>query len=188
MDRQTARERPGRVRFRERLCAQIRRPQGVGFLKCPPTLRPLLTGGPQEEGRRAGTENVAGILAMLAALESREREDSTERQQWRDNFIATLGVPILGETGPRLWNTVSALLPDPQDRFRWVVKLDKAGVAASTGSACASGKEEPSHVLAAMGLSLGDAARVVRFSSGWETTEEDWKVLPAAVRSVKRVT
>ena len=163
-------------------------PQGVGFLKCPPALRPLLTGGPQEEGRRAGTENVAGILAMLAALESREREAPAARQQWRDDFIATLGAPILGETRPRLWNTVSALLPDPQDRFRWVVKLDKAGVAASTGSACSSGKEEPSHVLAAMGLTPAENARVVRFSSGWETTEADWKTLLKAVRAVGRET
>ena len=59
-------------------------------------------------------------------------------------------------------------------RVRWVVKLDKAGFAVSTGSACSSGKEEPSHVLAAMGYPASAAARVLRFSSGPETTAQEW--------------
>jgi len=58
-----------------------------------------------------------------------------------------------------------------------VVKLDKIGFAVSTGSACASGREEPSHVLAAMGYGPAEASRVLRFSSGWETTESDWSAL-----------
>jgi cysteine desulfurase len=58
-----------------------------------------------------------------------------------------------------------------------VVKLDKLGYAVSTGSACASGREEPSHVLAAMGYAPAETARVLRFSGGWQTTEADWDLL-----------
>jgi cysteine desulfurase len=64
------------------------------------------------------------------------------------------------------------------------VKLDKAGFAVSTGSACASGKEAPSHVLKAMGIVDEETDRVVRFSSGWETTAEDWDVLAQGVVQV----
>ena len=159
-------------------------PQGVGFLIVPPKFRPLLMGGPQEEGRRAGTENVAGVLAMIAALEEREAALSgqgiAEKLAIQTSFEtelrgALLGVEIVGEGAERLWNTVSALMPAVQDcRQRWVVKLDKLGFAVSTGSACASGKEETSHVLAAMGLPPERASRVLRFSSGWDTRAADW--------------
>ena len=67
---------------------------------------------------------------------------------------------------------------------RWVVKLDKAGCAVSTGSACSSGREEPSHVLAAMGYDPSEASRVLRFSSGWETAEADWQALEHALARV----
>ena len=78
---------------------------------------------------------------------------------------------------------VSALLPG-DCRARWVVKLDKAGFAVSTGSACASGKEAPSHVLQAMGVAEEDTDRVVRFSSGWETTADDWQALAEGLAEV----
>lgn len=165
-------------------------PQGVGFLKCSTRLRPLLVGGPQEEGRRAGTENVAGILAMVAALEAREdalaRGALKDRTAWRDAFVAGLppGSRLVGAGGSRLWNTISVVLPALEGCQRWVVKLDKHLVAASTGSACASGKEQISHVLAAMGLPPEEAGRVIRFSSGWETTEEDWRQLGEVVRTI----
>ncbi len=187
-------------------------PQGVGFLKCPRTLRPLLVGGPQEDGRRAGTENVAGVLAMIAALEPREQALKTgaasERMAWRAEFEEALirelpGAQILGASDgsdmsdssdrsdssdssdppARLWNTVSAIMPAlPDCRQRWVVKLDSLGFAVSTGSACASGKEQTSHVLAAMGLSPSAASRALRFSSGWETTRSDWQALLEGLR------
>jgi cysteine desulfurase len=172
-------------------------PKGVGFLKCPARgrMNPLLRGGKQEEGRRAGTENVAGVLAMMAALTFRETALATrqdrERLGYRLSFeqwlLANLpGSLIVGQTEERLWNTVSAIMPKGDSRQRWVVKLDKAGLAVSTGSACASGREEPSHVLAAMGFSPAQAARVLRFSSGWETTREEWHKLAEALNHVHR--
>ena len=161
-------------------------PAGVGFLKCPEALHPLLVGGPQEDGRRAGTENVAGVVAMMAALEERESRlagEIAERVQVRRDFEAALaerlpGAVVLGQNADRLWNTVSVMMPEAPDcRQRWVVKLDKLGFAVSTGSACASGKEERSHVLAAMGYSAAEAGRVLRFSSGWDTRPSDWSEL-----------
>lgn len=109
-------------------------PRGIGFLKCPAPGRcqPLLFGGPQEESRRAGTENVAGALALVATLEVREGllGEHEARQQMRDDFIQRLlaempGVEILGVSQRRLWNTVAAMLPEADCRQRWVVKLDK---------------------------------------------------------------
>jgi len=165
-------------------------PAGVGFLKCAPkgAVHAQLVGGSQEGGRRAGTENVAGVLAMMAALAERESSLSTgvqtEKEAMRNKFISKVsGATILGEREARLWNTVSAKLPG-DCRARWVVKLDKAGFAVSTGSACASGKEAPSHVLRAMAIADEETDRVVRFSSGWETTAEDWSALAQGVAQV----
>ncbi len=111
-------------------------PKGVGFLKCATKGRvePLMVGGPQELNRRAGTENVAGILSMVAAF--KEREDwmtpsrLQERAGFRDGFeqavLAALpGCQILAESGERLWNTSTLLMPDIDCRMRWVVKLDR---------------------------------------------------------------
>jgi cysteine desulfurase len=166
-------------------------PRGVGFLKCPSQggVRSLLFGGPQEESRRAGTENVAGALALVALLEARHSllGELETRRQMRDRFIQRLvaelpGVEIVGASQRRLWNTVAAMLPEVDCRQRWVVKLDKLGMAVSTGSACSSGKEEPSPILLAMGYAPGQAGRVLRFSSGWETGEQDWEKLLDAIK------
>ncbi len=168
-------------------------PQGVGFLKCPANFPPLLRGGPQEEGRRAGTENLAGILAMVAALEEREAAIRggalRERMKWRDEFerdlVAALpGARVLGAGAERLWNTVAVIMPEAPDcRRRWVVVMDRLGFAVSTGSACASGKEKPSHVLTAMGVPPTDAGRALRFSAGWGTTRDDWPALLGGVKA-----
>jgi cysteine desulfurase len=168
-------------------------PQGVGVCKCAGAIDPLLRGGPQEESRRAGTQNVAGILAASAALEWRQRaveQQGTGAQiEMRDRFIEKLtdrfpAIRVNGRDAPRLWNTVTAIMPRLRGDARWVVKLDKLGVAVSTGSACASGREEPSHVAQALGIPSEAAARILRFSSGWETTEAEWEELLRAVDEV----
>lgn len=169
-------------------------PRGIGFLKIPHRthITPLLVGGKQERGIRAGTENIATILSMLAALEIREKQiangEHETRALWREKFERILlehlhGVTIVGANSPRLWNTVSALMPEG-GQLRWLTKLDKVGYAVSTGSACTTGKEEPSHVLSAMGIKAADAHRVLRFSSGWETTQADWDELTKALTKV----
>ena len=168
-------------------------PQGVGFLKCPANFPPLLRGGPQEDGRRAGTENVAGVLAMVAALEECEAAIRNgalrERLEWRAEFESDLGaalpaVRVLGAGVERLWNTVSVIMPGTPDcRRRWVVVMDRLGFAVSTGSACASGKEKPSHVLTAMGVAPEDAGRALRFSAGWGTTRDNWRALLEGVKA-----
>ena len=171
-------------------------PTGVGFLKCPGQGRthPLLFGGPQEEGRRAGTENVAGVLSMMAALEvcqglletHEHQKAAASRVAFELALVEHLpGAEIVGRGQERLWNTVSALMPATDCQQRWVVKLDKLGCAVSTGSACASGKEKPSHVLSAMGYAAEATARALRFSSGWRTTENDWQSLLGGLRKVQ---
>ena len=169
-------------------------PRGVGFLKCPvgTSLQPLLRGGKQQDRRRAGTENVSGVVAMLAALEWCEQQiavgAAASRGAARDRFEQELaaalpGASVTAANVPRLWNTVSVVMPEADCRQRWVVKLDKAGFAVSTGSACASGTELPSHVLTAMGMSASEAGRALRFSAGWLTPESAWhELLQAIVR------
>lgn len=171
-------------------------PKGIGFLKCPSSgkLESFLRGGPQEMQRRAGTENVAGAIAMATALKAREAELTSEKLADLDQIQKTFGswlrsevpgVQILGEEVPRLWNTTTVVMPDTDCRMRWVVKLDKLGFAVSSGSACASGKEHTSHVMEAMGLTGAAASRVLRFSSGLETSLEDWRLLLNGVNQVQ---
>lgn len=161
-------------------------PVGIGFLKLPADVvgknfHSLLLGGPQEEARRAGTQNVAAAMAFVAALRhcTHNMASIPARLALRAQVESRLrqeihSLRIIAEPAERLWNTIALLAPAATDcRQRWVVRLDAAGVAASSGSACSSGKEKPSHVLAAMGL--GDCAdRVVRLSGGWETTKDEW--------------
>ena len=106
------------------------------------------------------------------------------RLDFEERLRAALpGAEVVGADAERLWNTVSAIMPElPDCRHRWVVKLDKLGFAVSTGSACASGKEQTSHVLAAMGYTTAEASRVLRFSSGWETRAGDWDELLDGLR------
>jgi cysteine desulfurase len=167
-------------------------PRGMGFLKCPTkgTIYPLMCGGPQEDGRRAGTENVAGAFALVAAFEwcdqqiasGAEARIAAERDEFERELTAKLpAVVVNGAGAERLWNTSSVVMPEADCRQRWVVKLDRAAVAVSTGSACSSGSERPSHVLAAMGLSAGEAGRALRFSAGWQTPAESWGELLAAI-------
>lgn len=167
-------------------------PLGIGFVKVPAGFQPLLVGGPQEESRRAGTENLPAAIAMEAGWSEREKQiaagELEEKARLRESFIKELceAVPeieILGAGAERLWNTVAVLMPKMADcRRRWVVQLDKLGFAVSTGSACSSGKEKTSHVLAAMQRD-GGGDRMLRFSSGWGTTARDWRRLLKAIKT-----
>lgn len=167
-------------------------PRGCGFLAGPGVRRlvPLLRGGGQQQERRAGTGNVASPLALVAALTWCEQQLVAGRhdglRQARDRFELDLAATlpetrINGAGAPRLWNTLSVTLPAVDCRPRWVVKLDKAGFAVSTGSACASGTEKPSHVLDAMGLGADEASRALRFSAGWLTPPSVWSDLRQAI-------
>ena len=168
-------------------------PKGVGFLKISSDYNGFkaFSGGEQENGHRAGTEDYAGIASMLAALKIRETGLAEDTQIWmesRDHFENTIKekIPhttIVGHTTPRLWNTASLILP-AHENLRWIRLLDKRGFTLSTGSACATGKEGPSHVMAAMGYTPEAMQRFVRVSGGWETQPEDWEALANAFSEV----
>ena len=173
-------------------------PKGVGFVLAGEGAQSFHVqyGGGQERGHRAGTENFPGVAAMVTALIEAETKKvllETERLHWRETFERALpavlpGVRVAGAGAERLWNTVSLILPHGENT-RWVARLDKRGFQVSTGSACATAKEGPSHVLAAMGCSPEEARRVIRVSAGWETAETDWqKLLPALAEVSAEVT
>jgi len=165
-------------------------PKGTGFLKLGTQAEGLRgqMGGGQERGHRGGTEDFPAIASMTAALAEAEQKrvfQETERVRWRADFERTVvasvpGVRVIAAGADRLWNTVALLMPFA-DNTRWVARLDKRGFQVSTGSACATGKAGPSHVLAAMGLTGEEAKRAVRVSAGWETTEADWRALAGAL-------
>jgi cysteine desulfurase len=172
---------------------KIGAPKGVGVLlvrRCNRDFRGLL-GGAQENGRRAGTENLPGVIGFLAALEAANAELMPmlhERLAWRAAFEAAVvsaipGADVIGAHAERLWNTVSIKLPRHANT-RWVARLDKRGFQISTGSACATGSGKSSHVLASMGFSEDEIRRTVRVSSGRFTTEADWVALAAAFAEV----
>lgn len=131
-----------------------------------------------------GIARIHGFMSFHVVLQWQMEKT---RASFEKRLLATLpGAEIVGAGAARLWNTVSALMPEADCQQRWVVKLDKAGFAVSTGSACASGREEPSQVLAAMGYAPGQAGRVLRFSSGWETTAAEWRALAGALAKVQQ--
>ncbi len=164
-------------------------PKGVGFLLLAHAQEafPLLHGGPQEEGRRAGTENYPAIEAMVTALEAlTPKLEATAAQQTarRDHFVDSLkaafpGLRVISEGAPRLWNTVLMVMPR-HEHLKWLTRLSRRGFAISTGSACSSGKEGSSVVMQALGADWEELRRVVRISGGWETTAEEWEALAEA--------
>ena len=168
-------------------------PKGVGFLKISDHYVDFrsLQGGEQEFGHRGGTENLPAIAAMLSALEERILKieaTAKDQESWKNEFLNILmnrvpGVKIIANDSDRLWNTVSLILPQ-HDNTRWVILLDKLGFAISTGSACASGKEGPSHVLAAMKYSPDEMRRVIRISGGSDTSRKAWHELGEAFSQV----
>ena len=179
-------------------------PKGVGALVLAEDvqgLEPLLRGGGQELGRRAGTENVAGIAAFgaalqaaMAALEADAARLQGLRNQLERGLRQTPGMIVFSEDTPRLHNTTLFTVPGLKAETA-VIGFDLGGIAVSSGSACSSGKVQPSHVLAAMGFDRELAQGAVRLSLGWSTSEADidlalqaWRKLADALLRGRRNT
>ncbi len=168
-------------------------PRGVGFALLAGAGRDLRlqTGGPQEARRRAGTEDLPAIAAMVAALAEAEsqladmRAQAPLRDAFEEQFASTLpgAGAVLPRGRDRLPNTSAVLVPRGKN-LRWLTRLGRLGFAVSTGSACSSGAENGSHVLAAMGLSADAIKRSLRISSGANTSAADWDGLLGALRCV----
>lgn len=151
-------------------------PQGVGALIYgrDRVLKPLITGGGQEQGLRAGTENVAGIAAFAAALAACNGFDADilSAQAEIESLLKAAGVTILGEGARRVPGILSMAQPDWASNLQ-LIHMDMAGICVSSGSACSSGKVKSSRVVSAMGYpELAD--KVLRVSAGWTTTPNDW--------------
>lgn len=152
-------------------------PTGVGALVTRDdwTPAPLLRGGGQEKGMRAGTENLGGIAGFGAAAAAAQyglygmKSVLALRDRLQAGLLAACPeAPVYG-TGPRLPNTLCVGMPGVPAETQ-VMALDLAGVAVSAGSACSSGKVTPSHVLTAMGLPEQAAREAIRFSLGWASS------------------
>jgi cysteine desulfurase len=166
-------------------------PQGIGALVVKRKPRDLLiSGGEQENKRRGGTENVAGIVGLgkaaeLASLEMEQRRHYLT--QLRDMFEARLGtIPgsvVFGDQAPRLPNTTYFALPYYHGETL-LMELDRAGFALSSGSACHSMVTEPSHVLSAMGVADSLALNAVRVSFGMGNSLQDVEALIAKLQEL----
>lgn len=175
-------------------------PKGVGLLYVRPgaEFAPLLHGGRQERGRRAGTENVAGVVAMARALNlcqgdmlQTERRIERLRNRLQEGLLQKFPDAVVhGDAEHRLGNTLNLRIPGVSGESA-LINLDMAGVAVSIGAACDSGSIEPSHVLRAMGVPRGEAMNGLRFSlSRYNTAAEIEKVLeivPQVVERIRRV-
>jgi len=157
-------------------------PKGVGVVVLAEGVlgfEPLLRGGGQELGRRAGTENVAGIAgfgaAVKAAMDSRDSDAvrlESLRNRLENGLRDTPDAIVFADGVPRLPNTTLFTVPGLKAETA-VIGFDLAGIAVSSGSACSSGKVQPSHVLEAMGFGSELAQGAVRLSLGWSTTDAD---------------
>jgi cysteine desulfurase len=161
---------------------KIHAPQGVGalYIRKGTLLEPMLYGGSHERSRRAGTENVPGIVglgkAAELALAAFEHGDDKKMAALRDRLerelLAIDATGLNGEGAPRVPNTTNIYF-DCIEGEALVIALDLKGLAVSTGAACSSGAIEPSHVLTAMGLRPERARASIRFSLGKQSTAED---------------
>lgn len=158
-------------------------PQGVGalYVRKGTRIQPLFYGGRHERSRRAGTENVPGIVALgkaaQLAKEALDRGDDKKMAALRDRLeqgiLAQVDeAGVNGEGAPRVPNTSNVHF-DHIEGEAIVIALDLKGLAVSTGAACSSGAIEPSHVLVAMGLRADQARASIRFSLGRQTVAED---------------
>lgn len=179
---------------------KLHAPKGVGalYLRRGMRFRPLLRGGHQERGRRAGTENVAGIVGLgEAARLAREHmgEESTRVKALRDRLEAGVlaAVPyafVTGDVDKRLPNTANIAFEYIEGEAILLL-LNEAGIAASSGSACTSGSLEPSHVMRAMGIPYTAAHGTIRFSLSRYTTaaevEHVIETLPGIVARLRKL-
>lgn len=174
-------------------------PQGAGALVAGHgdniVRQPLIAGGGQERGRRAGTENVAALAGFGAAARAAWADLAGEAARvstLRDRLEAGIAalVPdavVLGANVARLPNTACVIFPGIKAETL-VIALDLAHLSVSAGSACSSGKVGASHVLKAMGLAEDEARGAIRLSLGWSSTDEDIDAALAAIgRTVPRV-
>lgn len=175
-------------------------PKGVGalYVRAGTRVATMQTGGGQEKGRRTGTENVAGIVALGVAMRiaARRREDDARRLgALRDRIVAGVaarvpGAILTGHPTRRLPNNASFCFPGTQGESL-IVALDLEGISVSSGSACTSGSTEPSHVLTAIGLERDAAQGSLRITVGRDTTDADvdrlLAVLPAVVERIRSV-
>lgn len=169
-------------------------PKGVGalFQRNGQELPPLITGGKQELARRAGTENLPGIVGMGVASQIlcdgfsvRMERIASLRKRLQDGLKDVFPeIQIIGESVARTPNTLLARFPQ-KEGLAIVLQLDLEGIAASVGSACGAGDQEPSHVLLGMGYSAQEALEGVRFSLGTSTTEKDIDQTLDALRRIK---
>jgi len=162
-------------------------PMGIGALVTQPgvVVPPMLIGGGQELGRRAGSENISGIAAFAAAAKVSKAvlEDFQKLAELRDAMEAELravapDIHIFGADEARLANT-SCFALEGLTSETLVMALDLSGIAVSAGSACSSGKVSRSHVLAAMGVETHISKGVLRVSFGWQSTVADSEKLVA---------
>jgi cysteine desulfurase len=157
-------------------------PKGIGalFVRRGVQLEPLLYGSRGEGGRRAGTENVSGIVGMgkaaelaLAHLCEQSAAVAALRDRLEQGLLASVsGARVNGSPAMRLPNTCNIMFPEVESESL-VIALDLQGVACSAGAACLSGAVDPSHVLAAIGLSHAEARGSIRLSLGRPTTDQD---------------
>ncbi len=158
-------------------------PQGVGalFVRRGTLLKSMQVGGRHERGRRAGTENLAGIVGMGKAAELATEwltaggtaNMSSLRDRLEQGICGTLeGTRVNSAKAERVPNT-SNVLVDGIEGEGFVIAMDLKGISVSTGAACSSGAIEPSHVLTAMGLSGDEARGSIRFSLGKQNTDEE---------------
>jgi cysteine desulfurase len=170
-------------------------PQGAGALVRRGDIHiaePLIKGGGQERGQRAGTENVAAIAGFGAAAAASTLTDAARMSVLRDRLEAGLKritpqAVIFGANAPRLPNTTAFAVPGVKAETA-IIAFDLNGIAVSSGSACSSGKVQSSHVLSAMGVDPALVRGGVRVSLGWSTTEaevdqflEAWNVLAGSL-------
>jgi len=166
-------------------------PQGVGalYVRKGTRLQPLFFGGRHERSRRAGTENVPGIVALGKAAElamqgfarGDDKKMSALRDRLQQGILAQAEeAGVNGQGAPRVPNT-SNIYFDHIESESMVISLDLKGLAVSTGAACSSGAIEPSHVLVAMGLRTDRARASIRFSLGKQNTEEEIDIALALV-------